>query len=71
MFVQIAEGVDDETWSYHLRRADYSGWIRDSIKDLELADEVAAVERGPEAEDADESRRRIREAVEARYSAPA
>ena len=41
MFTQIAEGIDDETWLYHLRRGDYSQWMRDAIKDDEMADEVA------------------------------
>ena len=49
---------------------DYSGWIRDAIKDDGLADEVAAVEADASLDD-DESRRRIRDLVEARYTAPA
>jgi HAD superfamily hydrolase (TIGR01484 family) len=44
LFLQLAEGVDDETWEYHLRRGDYSGWFRTKIKDETLADEVAKVE---------------------------
>ena len=42
IFTQIAEGLDDETWSYHLRRGDYSRWFREVIKDAELADEAVA-----------------------------
>jgi hypothetical protein len=45
IFLQLAEGLDDETWEFHLRRGDYSEWFRQTIKDPELADEVAAVER--------------------------
>ena len=45
LFLQIAAGVDDRTWLHHLRAGDYSAWIRDAIKDEDLADEVAAVER--------------------------
>jgi hypothetical protein len=41
LFVQIAEGVDDSTWLHHLRAGDYSRWLKDKIKDGELADEVA------------------------------
>jgi hypothetical protein len=70
MFGQIGAGVDDETWMFHLRRGDYSAWIRDAIKDGELADEVAAVEADAAASPA-ESRRRIQEALSARYIAPA
>jgi hypothetical protein len=44
LFNQIAEGVDDETWLYHLHRGDYSRWFREAIKDDVLADEVARVE---------------------------
>jgi hypothetical protein len=52
-FLQIAKGVDDETWMFHLREGDYSRWFRDSIKDEELAAEAQSVE--PSA-DADQSR---------------
>ena len=32
-FVQLADGVDDETWLHHLRAGKYSEWFRDAIKD--------------------------------------
>ena len=70
LFVQIAEGVDDETWEFHLRRGDYSEWFRQMIKDPALADEVAAVERDTSLSPA-ESRARIKDAVNRRYTAPA
>jgi hypothetical protein len=68
VFTQIAEGVDDETWLHHLRRRDYSKWMREMIKDDDLAEAVAAIE-GDEGLSPDESRRRIREAIEERYAA--
>jgi hypothetical protein len=69
-FVQIADGVDDDTWLHHLGRGDYSRWMRKAIKDETLADEVARVERDhPHAAAA--SRARIRAAIEHRYTAPA
>ena len=68
IFLQVAEGVDDETWLYHLRRGDYSGWFRDAIKDDGLAQEVAAVESSAK-DDPTSSRLRIRAAVEHRYTA--
>src|SRR5262249_12127523 len=40
VFMQLAEGVDDETWLHHLRRGDYSSWFRFTIKDEELAAEA-------------------------------
>jgi HAD superfamily hydrolase (TIGR01484 family) len=70
LFVQLGEGVDDETWLHHLHRGDYSRWIRESISDPELASEIAGVEEDAEATAMD-SRRRIRESIEERYTAPA
>ncbi|HUC10290.1 MAG TPA: HAD-IIB family hydrolase [Stellaceae bacterium] len=70
LFLQIAEGVDNRTWLYHLRANDYSRWLRDAIKDDELAAEVGQIE-GDDKLDARESRQRIRAAVTRRYSAPA
>jgi hydroxymethylpyrimidine pyrophosphatase-like HAD family hydrolase len=68
LFLQTADGVDDETWSFHLCRGDYSRWIRLAIKDSDLADEIEALEES--ALSADESRKRVRAAVSARYTAP-
>lgn len=69
LFVQIADGLDDVTWMYHLRRGDYSRWLRESIKDPELADEVADIEAqsgiAPQ-----ESRALIRDRIEQRYTEP-
>jgi hydroxymethylpyrimidine pyrophosphatase-like HAD family hydrolase len=69
-FLNLMEGVDEETWLYHLRRGEYSRWFRENIKDDELASAAEAVEREARG-DADSSRRRIRELVEERYSLPA
>lgn len=70
LFMQLADGVDDETWMHHLRRGDYSRWFRTMIKDDPLADETARIE-ADEALSAQESRARIREKIEARYTRPA
>jgi hypothetical protein len=70
IFLQMADGVDDPTWEYHLRRGDYSKWFREAIKDRELAEEAAAIERESQLS-ASESRKRIAEAVTRRYTAPA
>jgi hydroxymethylpyrimidine pyrophosphatase-like HAD family hydrolase len=69
LFVQMADGVDPETWSYHLERNDYSTWLRDAIKDAELADEVQQIESL--AEEADRSRALVRKAIDQRYTLPA
>jgi hypothetical protein len=70
LFSQIAVGVDDETWMYHLRRHDYSQWFRESIKDEALA-AVAAAAEADESLSAAESRARIVQAIEERYTSPA
>jgi HAD superfamily hydrolase (TIGR01484 family) len=69
-FVEMAGGVDDETWRHHLARGDYSRWFRDAIKDEDLATEAELIERDPALAPAD-SRTRMREAIERRYTAPA
>jgi hydroxymethylpyrimidine pyrophosphatase-like HAD family hydrolase len=69
IFSQIADGVDDETWMYHLRRGDYSRWFRGSVKDSYLADQAEQIERREDLHPA-ESRRLIRSLIEARYTLP-
>jgi HAD superfamily hydrolase (TIGR01484 family) len=65
-FVELADGVDEPTWAHHLERGEYSAWIRDMIKDPELATQVAALETA--GDPPSESRRRVREAIRARYA---
>ncbi|HEY9446517.1 MAG TPA: haloacid dehalogenase, partial [Burkholderiales bacterium] len=69
IFCQLAEGIDEETWMFHLRRHDYSRWLRDVIKDEELAATVEDIERRGELAP-DETRAWVRAAVEARYTLP-
>jgi hypothetical protein len=69
-FLQLAVGVDDETWLHHLREGAYSQWFRVAIKDDDLAAEAAAIEQDRSLS-AQESRARIKEIVERRYTAPA
>jgi hydroxymethylpyrimidine pyrophosphatase-like HAD family hydrolase/energy-coupling factor transporter ATP-binding protein EcfA2 len=66
-FCELAEGVDDATWTHHLRRRDYSTWIRDMIKDDSLADEVARVEENRRFTPA-ESRRLVLDAIRRQYA---
>ncbi|HXG65161.1 MAG TPA: HAD family hydrolase [Blastocatellia bacterium] len=70
LFLQIADGVDDETWMHHLRQGDYSRWFREAIKDDRLADEAERIEAMPEV-GPKESRALIRAAIEEIYTAPA
>jgi hydroxymethylpyrimidine pyrophosphatase-like HAD family hydrolase/energy-coupling factor transporter ATP-binding protein EcfA2 len=65
-FVELAEGVDEPTWAWHLGQQDYSSWARQQIKDDDLAGALAAVETAglPAAE----SRRRALDEIRARYT---
>jgi hypothetical protein len=69
LFLQIADGVDDETWMHHLLQGDYSQWFRAKIKDAELAGDAEQVEKSVDVTPQD-SRAAIREAVERRYTLP-
>jgi len=68
MFVQMANGVDDETWDHHLKRHDYSEWIARQIKDEALAKQVREIE-GSDAP-APVSKARVRQAIDAIYTLP-
>ena len=70
LFIQLAEGVDDETWIYHLENGDYSRWLRDVIKDDALAQEVERIEKLPKVTP-NEGQRLIRAMVEKHYTLPA
>jgi HAD superfamily hydrolase (TIGR01484 family) len=69
LFLQIGDGVDDDTWTHHLRRGDYSAWFREAIKDATMAEEAAAVEKNEGLSPMD-SRKAIRELVERHYTLP-
>ena len=70
LFLQLADGVDDDTWLHHLRRHDYSTWMRDFIKDPELGEAVAGIERDQTLSPR-RSRERVRAVVEEHYTLPA
>jgi len=65
VFLQMADGVDDETWLFHLKNGDIARWFLKVIKDSELAMEADSMERRNVS--AAESRKHIREEIEARY----
>jgi hypothetical protein len=69
-FMELGEGLDDQTWLHHLQRGDYSTWMSEGIKDPTLADRVRQIEQQPFI-DANRSRQLIRSAVEDRYTVPA
>ena len=70
LFVLLADGVDDDTWNFHLRNGEYSKWFREAVKDRELAEAAEQIERDRKL-DADASRAVIRDAIEKRYTLPA
>ncbi|MBV8532071.1 MAG: HAD-IIB family hydrolase [Candidatus Eremiobacteraeota bacterium] len=65
LFAQIAEGVDDATWFYHLQRGDYERWFRESIGDGDLALAAKNAACQPVS-----SRKAILSAIHDRYTAP-
>jgi energy-coupling factor transporter ATP-binding protein EcfA2 len=69
VFLQLADGVDVDTWRHHLMRGDYSRWFREAIKDEALADEAAAIEQDT-ALPVEDSRAQLRAVIERRYTAP-
>jgi HAD superfamily hydrolase (TIGR01484 family) len=69
VFLQMAEGVDDETWLFHLHRGEYSHWFREKIKDPLLGDDAAAIELQMPGS-AVESRAAIKALVEKHYTLP-
>jgi hypothetical protein len=69
VFCQIGEGIDEETWLFHLRRGDYSRWFRDSVKDERLASETERIERRHDLAPS-QTRALIRGLVESRYTLP-
>jgi HAD superfamily hydrolase (TIGR01484 family) len=70
IFLQIAQGVDDDTWLHHLRLGDYSRWFSEAIKDADLADEASMVEADLRLSAA-ESRQQIKALIDQRYTLPA
>ena len=71
IFLRMAEGVDDDTWLWHLNRKDYSRWFRENIKDAELASEAERVEVEGEQMPVTSSKERIKSLVEERFTLPA
>jgi hypothetical protein len=69
LFMQLADGVDDGTWTYHLHQGDYSKWFRECIKDEMLASHTSDVERRTDLTAA-QSRAQIRALIEQNYTAP-
>jgi hypothetical protein len=65
LFMQIGEGVDDETWLHHLKSGDYACWFRENIKDDKLAELADQLSKSDAT--AVESRERIFEWIRQKY----
>lgn len=65
-FMQLAEGVDEETWAYHLKRGDYARWFRDKIQDQQLTAVTEQLERADDVSP-QASRQRILEMIRNLY----
>ncbi len=70
LFLQLGEGVDDETWLFHLRNGDYTDWFKTAIKDTDLADQAAALAQRDQLSAA-EGRAALADAVNRRYTGAA
>ena len=69
IFLQLSDGVDDETWLFHLRQGDYSRWFRERIKDEDLARDAAQLEQS-RLDSAAAGRAQLRALIEQYYTHP-
>jgi len=68
VFLQLAEGIDNDTWKYHLDCREYSLWILKSIKDKDLSVQIAEIENL--GEDKEISLEKIKTLIESNYTMP-
>jgi len=66
MFIHLAEGIDTDTWLFHLGRKDYSRWFRQSIHDEDLA---VIGEEAEKLEDPAASKKKILRFIAEKYTA--
>ncbi|HEY9678724.1 MAG TPA: HAD family hydrolase [Drouetiella sp.] len=68
IFVRIADGVDDDTWLFHLHEGHYADWFHEVIKDDELSELARSLSNtGASAAD---SRAAITNFIHSRYTLP-
>ncbi|GAA0564900.1 HAD family hydrolase [Chitinophaga japonensis] len=68
-FAELAQGVDDDTWLFHLKRHDYSNWMRDCVNDEGLAEQVKKIETAEQ--DPGLSRSAVAQLIQQHYTGPA
>jgi hypothetical protein len=66
IFMQLGDGVDDDTWMHHLHNGDYAGWFREVIKDDDLAETAERMSRNRRIT-AEESRRELFDLIRKKY----
>ena len=69
IFIQMAEGVDDDTWMYHFGKKEFSNWFRSAIHDEDLAEAAEKIE--DKETDPAKSKDAILTLIKERYTAPA
>ena len=65
MFTHLAEGIDDDTWVYHLKEKDFRNWFELAVND----DELAAISKEAENKNAAESKKIILDYIRQKYMA--
>ncbi|MBO9155355.1 HAD hydrolase family protein [Chitinophaga sp. GCM10012297] len=68
-FTELSQGVDDDTWIYHLERKDYSNWVRNNVNDDALAEKIEKIETAEH--DPIRSRAEIIKLIQLHYTGPA
>ncbi|MGH8719988.1 MAG: HAD-IIB family hydrolase [Burkholderiales bacterium] len=66
IFMQLADGLDDETWDYHFKQGDYAKWFRETLKDDDLASEIEEARELPPRD----ARALVKNRIKERYTAP-
>lgn len=67
-FMEMAGGVDPDTWMYHLQRGEISDWFEKKVKDAESAAQIREIERDAADLGAEETRAQVLRLIGARYS---
>jgi HAD superfamily hydrolase (TIGR01484 family) len=69
IFLQIAEGVDDETLMYHFREGHFSEWFGTHVKDNEVGEKMRQLEKEKDLT-RDKLLERMHEIIEETYTLP-
>ena len=67
--MELGDGVDDDTWLFHLQRHEVSQWLREASRTTSWPTKSPRW-KTDEADDADASRKEMRKLIEAVYTLP-